>query len=101
MADAFVSPSRWEAFGIALAEALGIGLPTVISDQMNITNELVRCGAAVACPLSSIKLTATMQRLMTDETLRSTLSVAGRQWVIQACASVNAGPRFRKFYQSF
>jgi glycosyltransferase involved in cell wall biosynthesis len=100
MANAFVSPSRWEAFGIALAEALGIGLPTVISDQMNITNELVTRGAAVACPLSSVKLTATMQRLMTNEALRTSLSAAGHQWVIQACASVNAGPRFRNFYQS-
>jgi glycosyltransferase involved in cell wall biosynthesis len=38
--DAFVLPSHQENFGIAVAEALGCGLPALISDKVNIWREV-------------------------------------------------------------
>ena len=39
-AEAFVLPSHQENFGIAVAEALGCGLPALISDKVNIWREV-------------------------------------------------------------
>jgi glycosyltransferase involved in cell wall biosynthesis len=43
--DAFVLPSHQENFGIAVAEALGCGLPALISDKVNIWREVEADGA--------------------------------------------------------
>jgi glycosyltransferase involved in cell wall biosynthesis len=49
-ADAFILPSHQENFGIAVAEALGCGLPVLISDKVNIWREVLSHGAGVVAP---------------------------------------------------
>jgi glycosyltransferase involved in cell wall biosynthesis len=46
-AEAFVLPSHQENFGIAVAEALAVGLPTLISDKVNIWREIQADGAGI------------------------------------------------------
>jgi glycosyltransferase involved in cell wall biosynthesis len=43
--DAFILPSHQENFGIAVAEALGCGVPALISDKVNIWREVEADGA--------------------------------------------------------
>jgi len=100
MADAFVFPSRWEAFGIALAEAAGMGLPTIVSDKINIAPELAARRAALISPLSPAVLAGAMRKLMKDAALQHSLADAGRLWVKEACSYESAGPRFEAFYES-
>ncbi len=45
--EAFVLPSHQENFGIAVAEALGCGLPVLISDKVNIWREIEADGAGM------------------------------------------------------
>jgi glycosyltransferase involved in cell wall biosynthesis len=45
--DAFILPSHQENFGIAVAEALGCGLPALISDKVNIWREVEADGAGL------------------------------------------------------
>lgn len=47
VADAFVLPSHQENFGIAVVEALGAGVPVLISNKVNIWREVVADGAGV------------------------------------------------------
>lgn len=47
-AEAFVLPSHQENFGIAVAEAMGCGVPVLISKQVNIWKEIVGDGAGYA-----------------------------------------------------
>lgn len=49
-AEAFVLPSHQENFGIAVAEALGCGLPVLISDKVNIWREIEGDGAGFVAP---------------------------------------------------
>ncbi len=46
MANMFVSPSRWEAFSIAQAEAMACGLPVVTSTKVNLASgpQIGGCG---------------------------------------------------------
>ncbi len=99
MADAFVGPSRWEAFGIAQAEAIGFGLPTLISDHMNLATELVRHAAARTSPLSYTLLADAMHELIANAELRQSLAAAGQKWVRENCAPAVAGDRFEDFYR--
>lgn len=45
--EAFALPSHQENFGIAVAEALGCGLPVLISNKVNIWREIVADGAGI------------------------------------------------------
>ncbi|HTN94681.1 MAG TPA: glycosyltransferase [Gallionella sp.] len=45
--EAFVLPSHQENFGIAVAEALGCGVPVLISDKVNIWREIEADGAGI------------------------------------------------------
>lgn len=49
-ADAFVLPSHQENFGISVAEALGCGLPVLISDKVNIWREIEADGSGFVAP---------------------------------------------------
>ena len=49
-ADAFVLPSHQENFGLAIAEALAVGTPVLLSHQVNIWREVVADGAGFAAP---------------------------------------------------
>lgn len=99
MADAFVSPSRWEAFGIAQVEAIGLGLPTILSTAGNIAQEVVEHRSALASPLDVGALARAMQQLIENAQLRQSLSELGRQWVLETCSFETAGARFEEFYQ--
>ena len=61
-ADAFVLPSHQENFGVAVAEALAMGLPTLLSEQVNIWREVVAAGAGLAAPDTLHGTTALLQR---------------------------------------
>lgn len=45
--EAFILPSHQENFGIAVVEALACGKPVLISDQVNIHNEIEAAGAGL------------------------------------------------------
>jgi glycosyltransferase involved in cell wall biosynthesis len=49
-AEVFALPSHQENFGIAVAEALGCGLPALISDKVNIWREIATDGAGIVEP---------------------------------------------------
>ena len=61
-ADAFVLPSHQENFGVAVAEALAMGLPALLSDQVNIWPEVVAAGAGLAESDTLEGTTALLQR---------------------------------------
>lgn len=46
-AEVFALPSHQENFGIAVAEALAVGLPTLISNKVNIWREICSDGAGI------------------------------------------------------
>lgn len=61
-AEAFVLPSHQENFGIAVAEALGCGLPVLISDKVNIWREIEADGAGIVATDTVQGTTQTLQR---------------------------------------
>jgi len=69
-ADLFVLPSYQENFGIAVIESLAAGTPVVISDQVNICNEIRAAGVGGVVPTQVEPLAHEVARWLGDEALR-------------------------------
>ncbi len=61
-AEVFALPSHQENFGIAVAEALAVGLPVLISDRVNIWREISDDGAGLVDADTLAGTTATLER---------------------------------------
>ncbi len=80
-ADLFVLPSRQENFGIAVIEALAAKCPVVISDQVNIHQEVTAAGVGGVVALDVAALARAIDRWMTDEVLRTSAMQKARDFV--------------------
>ena len=79
-AEAFVLPSHQENFGISVAEALGCGLPVLISDKVNIWREVVEAGAGMADTDTTEGTRRLLQRWLTmDPDQRRAMGAAARR----------------------
>jgi glycosyltransferase involved in cell wall biosynthesis len=80
-ADIFVLPSYSENFGIAVVEAMAVGLPVVISDRVNIWREIAEAGAGLVVRCDVGELTRALSTLLDDQELRLSMGERGRQLV--------------------
>ncbi len=81
-ADAFVFPSRQEGFGMALAEAMCVGVPAVTTRFTGLTEALGRPGEEfLMTELNPESLAAGMLAIMKDPALAHRLASHGRPWI--------------------
>lgn len=80
--DAYVTPTRYEGFGLTLLEAMALGAPVVCTD-VPAANEIARDGenALVVPSEDPQRLAEALLRLLGDDALRGRLRDAGRRTV--------------------
>ncbi|MGE0707452.1 MAG: glycosyltransferase [Planctomycetota bacterium] len=95
--DLFVMPSRWEGFGLALAEALARGLPAVVSAVDSLPEVLGPAGRLVP-PARPDRLGAALEALLRDPAARAELA---RQAPLQAArfSLERMQERYRRLYE--
>jgi len=83
--DVFCLPSieRSEAFGIASAEAMACGKPTVVCDLDNGVNCLNRAGetSLLTPPRDERALADALDQMVRDEAMRTRMGAAANRWV--------------------
>lgn len=77
-ASCFCLPSRQEGFSMAIAEALGCGIPVVISSGCHFP-EVEPAGAGLVVALEAEQIAAALLRVVRDADWRARASAAGRQ----------------------
>ena len=69
-ADVFVLPSYDENFGLAVIEAMAVGVPVVISNNVGIHHEVTEYGAGLVTSCESGEIAHALGTLLEDEPLR-------------------------------
>lgn len=84
-ADAFLMTSKYEGFPNALLEAMGVGLPCVVTDCPSGPSEITRNGKdALLVPMHDRKaLVSALEEIMRDEALRCAMGNRARESVLQ------------------
>lgn len=82
-AQVFMLPSLQENFGIAVAEAMAASCPVIISDQLDLADDISAAGAGVACAPAAVAMAAALKRLIVDEALRRQMGENGRALVLR------------------
>jgi glycosyltransferase involved in cell wall biosynthesis len=70
-ADVFILPSHSENFGMAIMEAMAVGLPVITSDQVGISEYLANHQAGVVAPLDPQLISNEISRLLASAELRA------------------------------
>src|SRR5204863_3834997 len=69
-ADVFVLPSYSENFGVAVVEAMGCGVPVIVSDQVGIHREIEEAEAGLVVECSVLQLEEALTRATCDPAWR-------------------------------
>lgn len=93
-------PSRWEAFGLVVAEAALWGVPAVASDAEGLP-ELVLDGETglLSPPGDVLALERNLRRIVEDDALRNRMGEAARRRVVQDFTLTKMQKAYRDLYQ--
>ena len=82
-ADLFVLPSYYENFGIAVAEAMVVGKPVVISDQVHIHGDISCSESGWVVPCKIPPLVQALGEALTDPGERIRRGRNAQKWAIE------------------
>ncbi len=98
-ADVFVLPSYTENFGMTVVEAMACKLPVVISDQVNIHNEVTESGGGLVTHCDVDELAKGIAGLLGDADKRRSMGESGRTFVRQQYSLDRIVARLTKEYE--
>lgn len=97
-ASVFVLPSRSENFGIAAAEAMGHGVPVVVSRNVPMHGEIAQSGAGLAAT-GTKELAAAVLRLLGDSAMRERMGERGRELIRERYSAPAVGRQLVRTYE--
>lgn len=77
-AQLFALPSRQENFGLSVVEAMICGLPVLISEHVNLAEEIASARAGWVAPLEKLAISQVLEQALSDVVERTTRGAAGR-----------------------
>jgi glycosyltransferase involved in cell wall biosynthesis len=99
-ADVFVLPSYSENFGIAAAEALMLGVPTIVTESVGISEDVRRFDAGLVIKNDSKELAAAIRSLLSEPNLALGLRTNATRLGAERYNSSAVGQQLRDLYDS-
>lgn len=97
--DAFVLPSRFEAFPLSIVEAMLAGLPVVAGDVGSVSEAVVDGSTGLLVPAGDVDaLVVAIERLRADATLREEMGARGRRRALDLFTAEAMAARFDALY---
>jgi glycosyltransferase involved in cell wall biosynthesis len=97
-ADVFVLPSYHENFSLATAEAMAVGLPVIVSDQVGIAQEISEANAGVVVAINSPAAIADAVEKCANVGYRQVTGENGRRLVKQKFSQEQFGESLLQLY---
>lgn len=97
-ADLFVLSSYSENFGMAPVEAMGFGLPAVLTDRVGIHREVTEARAGIVTPVASDAIASALLLFLRDDGLRSEMGRNARRLAASRYSVEAVAGRLRDLY---
>ncbi len=97
-ASVFVLPSYSENFGIALVEALAMGLPAITTPGVAVAEDIRAHDAGLVVPAEIETLTEAMDRVLGEGELRGRLSTNGKELAVKQFSLEAMGRALEELY---
>jgi len=98
-ADLCILPSRSENFGVAVVEAMACGLPVIISNRVNLYQDVTQARAGIVIDCDATQLVEAMVRLLDDPYQRQRMGENGRRLARRSFSLEVLGLRLEQTYQ--
>ena len=99
-ADVFVLPSYSENFGVAAAEALTSGVPTIVTESVAISEDIRSYNAGLAVRNDSAELAAAIHTILSQRDFASRLATNAQRLAIERYHISAVGRQLRELYDS-
>jgi glycosyltransferase involved in cell wall biosynthesis len=99
-ADVFALPSYQENFGIVVAEAMAAGCPVIISDQVNLHDQVTRSGAGAVVSTKVELVAAEITRFLADGASRVEAGRKGRAFALEEYDWAKVAMRWLSHYRA-
>ena len=96
--DVFILPSYSEACSMALLEAMHFGLPSVITEGVGFSEEIVRAGAGLRVRKEEEDIAGALLKLLSDDALRAEM---GKRARLMADAEFSVESVAKKFVEAY
>jgi glycogen synthase len=97
--DVYLQYSRFEVFGLSLAEAMGVGLPSFVCERAALAPTLAAAGAALEIPMEPDRAAGVVADALARPDLLNAVGERGRAWVRSECAPDAVVKRMDGFYE--